>query len=591
MTRIIRVPPPSHSHCGSVRASQSAVLAVPLAVALAVALLASLVGPVDARVPLPAAAAPSGPAPRSLDLGDPTGFEPEDAGYHTYSEMAAELLQVQTDHPSLVQRFSLGRSYQGRELWAVKITRDVSNEHDTRPAALFDGLHHAREHLSVEMALAIVHLLADNDGTATTLGTRVTKILDSTVVYVVPMVNPDGGEYDIAGGGSCPTGGTYRCWRKNRQPNSGSTAVGTDLNRNYGYDWGCCGGSSGSKSSETYRGPSAFSAPETQRMRDFVNARVTNGINRIRTHITFHSAGEMVLWPYGHTYTDVPPDMTSDDHAALVRLGQAMAATNGYGAAQSSNLYVTDGDQIDWMYGVHRIFSYTFEMGPRGTTSRSYPSDDHIYPETRRNREAVLYLLEHTGCRWSVLGTAAVAAHCGPYSDDFEIYRDSRLDPDGTDSATGGVWERGIVEGVTRSGHTLQPSGAVSGKAAMVTGRRAGASAYAGDLDGRTTVLLRSFGLTAGRTYRLAFRGYLAHDANGSSADYLRVVLVPPSGSARTLYQITGRGMNVDAAWTSRSAAFTVTTTGTYRLRLEAVDGGVGNLVEAGVDDLWIAAQ
>ncbi len=55
------------------------------------------------------------------------------------------------------------------------------------------------------------------------------------------MVNPDGGEYDL-------TGSPYRAWRKNRQPNAGSSYVGTDLNRNYDYRWGCCGGSSGTRS-------------------------------------------------------------------------------------------------------------------------------------------------------------------------------------------------------------------------------------------------------------------------------------------------------------------------------------------------------
>jgi murein tripeptide amidase MpaA len=122
----------------------------------------------------------------------------------------------------------------------------------------FDGLHHAREHLTVEQALAIVRWLTDGYGT----NDRITNIVNKREIFVVPMVNPDGGEYDL-------TGDPYRAWRKNRQPNAGSSAVGTDLNRNYDYRWGCCGGSSGSKSALTYRGPKAFSAPETRAIRDF----------------------------------------------------------------------------------------------------------------------------------------------------------------------------------------------------------------------------------------------------------------------------------------------------------------------------------
>jgi hypothetical protein len=133
-------------------------------------------------------------------------------------------------------------------------------------------------------------------------------------------MNPDGGEYDIATG-------TYRSWRKNRQPNAGSASVGTDLNRNWDYRWGCCSGSSGSTGSETYRGPSAFSAPETAAVRDFVNSHVVGGKQQISVAIDFHTYSELILWPYGYTTTDVPPDMTQDDRDTLVAMGQAMAAT------------------------------------------------------------------------------------------------------------------------------------------------------------------------------------------------------------------------------------------------------------------------
>ena len=83
--------------------------------------------------------------------------------------------------------------------------------------------------------------------------------------------------------------GFLRSWRKNRQPNSGSSNVGTDLNRNWAYQWGCCGGSSGSTSSSTYLGSSPFSAPETAHLRDFVNSRVVGGVQQIKVNIDFHT--------------------------------------------------------------------------------------------------------------------------------------------------------------------------------------------------------------------------------------------------------------------------------------------------------------
>jgi hypothetical protein len=205
-------------------------------------------------------------------------------------------------------------------------------------------------------------------------------------------VNPDGGEYDHATG-------SYVSWRKNRQPNAGSSYVGTDLNRNWGYLWGCCGGSSGTFSSETYRGASPFSAPETAVVRDFVNSRVINGKQQITVAIDFHSYSELILWPMGYTSTDVPADMSQDDHDALVAMGQAMAATNGYTPEQASDLYITDGTINDWLYGVHHILNYTFEMYPKTSAQGGfYPGDEIIPAETARNRNAILYLLEHAAC-------------------------------------------------------------------------------------------------------------------------------------------------------------------------------------------------
>src|SRR5215204_2398978 len=316
-------------------------------------------------------------APSSAAAAD---FPSKDSGYHNYAEMVAEIQEAEADHPDIVDVFSIGKSYQGRNIWAAKVSDNVHVD-ENEPEVLFDGLHHDREHLTVEQTLAILRWLSDDYGR----DDEITDLVDTREIWIIFNVNPDGGEYDL-------TGSPYRAWRKNRQPNSGTTAVGTDLNRNYGYRWGCCGGSSGSKSSDTSRGTKAWSAPESRVVRDFIDSRVVGGRQQIKTAITFHTAGEEILWPYGYTKTDVPPDMTTDDHAALVAIGKRMAASNGYTPKQSSSLYVTDGDEIDWAYGVHRIFMYTFEMYPShaqvSTTARFYPPDEVIGRETNRNREA-----------------------------------------------------------------------------------------------------------------------------------------------------------------------------------------------------------
>jgi carboxypeptidase T len=327
----------------------------------------------------------------------PDDFPPADAGFHNYAEMVADIQAVEAAHSAIVDVFSIGPSYENREIWAAKVS-DRVNKDEAEPEVLFDSLHHAREHLTVEMSLYILHLFADNYGS----DAEITSLVDSREVWIVFSLNPDGGEYDIQTG-------NYRFWRKNRQPNPGSSAVGTDLNRNYDYKWGCCGGSSGDPGSEIYRGPEPFSAPETQRLRDLVDSRVVGRVQQIRTAISFHTYGELILWPYGYTFQDVPGDMTQDDHDVFVEMGTAMADTICQGGCyfpmQGSDLYITDGTSMDWLYGVHKLFTFTFEMF--GDGCGFYCDDEDIVPQTTRLRESVLYTVDHADCPFEVAGLQA----------------------------------------------------------------------------------------------------------------------------------------------------------------------------------------
>ena len=332
-------------------------------------------------------AQPVGPDVSTLD------FPSRDAAYHNYAEMVADVDAIVAKYPAIAAKRVLGQTYQGRNIVAVKISDNVGTD-EAEPEILYDANHHAREHLTVEMALYLLHQFTDGYAT----DSRIKAIVDSREIWIVPSVNPDGSEYDIASG-------SYRSWRKNRQPNTGSANVGTDLNRNYGFRWGCCGGSSSSPSSETYRGPSAFSAPETRVMRDFVNSRVVGGVQQIKATMDFHTYSELVLWPFGYTNARTAPGMTTDDNNALATLGRQMAATNRYTAEQSSALYITDGDLLDWLWGTYKIFAYTFEMYPTSSSAGGfYPPASVITRETSRNREAALQLAEVADCPYKVIG-------------------------------------------------------------------------------------------------------------------------------------------------------------------------------------------
>ena len=167
----------------------------------------------------------------------------------------------------------------------------------------------------------------------------------------------------------------------------------------------CCGGSSGTPSGDSYRGATPFSAPETDVVRDFIDSRVVNGKQQITVSIDFHTFQELILWPYGYTLADVPADMVQDDHDVMVAMAQAMAATNGYTAMQTSDLGIADGGILNWEYGIHRIIPFVFEMYPKTSAEGGfYPPDEVISAQTSRNRAAILYLLDQADCPYKVIG-------------------------------------------------------------------------------------------------------------------------------------------------------------------------------------------
>lgn len=511
-------------------------------------------------------------------------FPPADSLYHDYAEMVAELNQAAADHPAIFSLFSLGTSVQGRTLWAGKISDNVGVD-EAEPEIFFTHHQHAREHLTVEQALYTLRILTDEYTTSS----QIANLVNSREIYLAFDLNPDGGEYDIATG-------SYRSWRKNRQPNIGSTAIGTDLNRNWGYKWGCCGGSSSSPSSDVYRGTAAFSAPETAVVRDFLASRVVGGQQQVKAAIDFHSYSELVIWPYSYTFTDVPVDMTQDDHDVFVAMGQAMAATNGYTPMQGSDLYVADGGVDDWLYGAHKVFAYTFEMYPVSTSGGGfYPPDEVIAAQTARNRAAILYLIEKADCPYAVIGKQA--QYCGGggtlttlFADPFDGAATGWvINPNATDTATSGAWEIADPAQTTSSG-TKQLGTTQSGLKDLVTGPLAGTSAGAFDLDGGlTTARSAQISLPAVATsITLQFYSYLAHGSNATSADSLRVKVV--GATTTTVYEKLGAATNVNGAWALQTVNLTAFKGQTVRLQVECTDTATASLVECGLDSLTVTA-
>jgi murein tripeptide amidase MpaA len=499
---------------------------------------------------------------------EPAGFE----YFHTYAENEQVIDDAVAAHPGIAKKFSIGQSYEGREIWGIKISDNVNSD-ESEPEVFLYGLTHARERASNEMALYLIQLLTDDYGS----DSRIKAIVDSREIWIVPMLNPDGAEYDMSGG-------HWHLWRKNRQPIPDSTEIGVDLNRNWGYHWG---GGSGhgtdgaiNPASDYYRGWAPEVAPEVQDFEAFEDGRVVNGRQQIVASIGFHSAAHQVLWPYSYTKKDIPADMTVDDHAAFMALGQEAAALNGYKPQQGSDLYPVYGDQDDWAYDKYRIFGYTFEM-KKGATHRYYPSQSELDADIDANVPAVLTFLENADCPYRVAG---LDKDCGPLYDDFEIDRGWQVNASGSDDATSGKWEVGVPAKTRNSAGVKQRATTVSGMADLVTGAGSGGATQANDVDGGvTSVRSPAFTLGSGTGWKLDFSYTFAHNANASAADSLKVLV-----GGDVVFSQAGAPINRNAVWTPVSLDLDAYSGQTVRIVIQAADGGADSLVEAAIDDVRV---
>ena len=312
-------------------------------------------------------------------------FPAKDAIYHNYKELTDELNKIASENRDIISMTSIAKTNEGRDLWAIRISGDLANA-DTKPATIFMGGHHAREHLSIEMPLMLTQYLVDQFRQG---NERIVSLLNSRDIHIIPVVNPDGAEYDIADG-------SYKMWRKNRTRNANGT-YGVDLNRNYAYQWGT-GGSSSNPSSDTFKGPNPFSEIESTAIKNYVELH-----SNITVLLSFHSFSKLILYPWGHKYDSIENVNDNRVHEIMAR---KMSEWNGYTPQQSSDLYIASGDTTDWSYGTHKIISFTFELDPANSGFGGggfYPGPDVIQPVFQKNIEPALYLIELSDNPYRVL--------------------------------------------------------------------------------------------------------------------------------------------------------------------------------------------
>ncbi len=285
-------------------------------------------------------------------------------GYHTYSELLTVLDDMKAKFPNLISEKQVIGDYltqEGRPIHWLKIGNNPNVDED-KPAILYNALHHAREPNALAQMLFFMWHLLENYET----DEEIKYIMDNVEMYFIPCVNPDGYVFNEI---TNPEGGGF--WRKNRAVNETGEIVGVDLNRNYGFSWGLDDiGSSIDQFNETYRGPSAFSEPETQALRDFCVK------HQFKIALNYHAFSNLLIVPWGFD-----SQLTPDD-ATYRALANKMTEQNNYviGTGLETVGYLVNGDSDDWMYGEQttkpKIFSMTPEVGP--TTFGFWPPANAI---------------------------------------------------------------------------------------------------------------------------------------------------------------------------------------------------------------------
>ena len=280
--------------------------------------------------------------------------------YRRLSDYGNEMKALALANPDIVRPFTLPhQTSMGRPVEGLEITTSP-RARDGKPVYLQLGMHHAGEwpaaEQPLEWAYELITAYRANDP-------RARWLVASVRTIVVPVVNPDGFNFSREGGeaighgGGLPSGESPSAAESHRKtcapPPTGCVVNGgVDPNRNYGDLWGGPGASS-DPSSNTYRGPSPFSEPEAQNIRELLSSR------QVVVMITNHTYGNKILRQPG--LASEPP---APDEAAYAQLGGAMAAQNGYANVFSYQIgYDHVGTTDGYSYYVTGGLGYVFESG------------------------------------------------------------------------------------------------------------------------------------------------------------------------------------------------------------------------------------
>jgi len=285
--------------------------------------------------------------------------------YNTLADIYAEIDRLGSNCPEgcTCGTEVIGSSFEGRDLTVLSIVCNANN-----PNVWIDSTIHAREWLATATVFKFIDRIWNGDA-----------LRDSYNFYFLPMMNPDGYLW---------TWTSTRMWRKSRNTNSGSSCLGTDLNRNYATNWGISGTST-SPCSDLFHGSGPGSEPETAA----VSAKAVE--LDLVAFVSVHTYGNYWLHPWGHQQGGTC--VLSPDHDAQFQVANA-AADAAAGAENDNNnwlrgnscetIYPASGLTIEYAYqpvgNENSGTKYTFTPELRGgrfdpPASAIGPSNNEFY--------------------------------------------------------------------------------------------------------------------------------------------------------------------------------------------------------------------
>ena len=266
-------------------------------------------------------------------------------------------------NPGIAKLVPFGQTVNNQDIVALKVSKNARKLKDgKKPSVLYLAAQHAREWITPEMIRRLAHHFLDGYGS----DGQITRLVNTTELWFVPVANPDGYDFTFTPGN--------RLWRKNLRDNNGDGVItpgdGVDLNRNFATKWGYDNeGSSDNPASETYRGTGPNSEPEDQALEDLA------GRVGFEFFVNYHSAAELLLYGTGWQVSTPTPDdviyeaMAGDD---------ANPAVPGYDPDISAELYTTNGDTDTHMTELFGTLGFTPEMATCESASQVDPNDEWV---------------------------------------------------------------------------------------------------------------------------------------------------------------------------------------------------------------------